>query len=104
MRVRFHEGWLRNSRAVNRPALIEELEHVPLMRLVPTDLHGADRPDVQAVDVAAFEQFVDEGGVLGDGGDDEGVADAAKHFALRHFEHAGVGAEEFAIGERVFII
>ena len=58
------------SSAINGAALVEELEHVSFVRLVPTDLHGADRPDVEAVDVAAFEQVVDEGFVLRDGRDD----------------------------------
>ena len=74
------------------------------MRLIPTDLHGADRPDVEAVDVTALEQVVDEGLVLSDGGNDEAVADAAQHFALRNLQNTGVRAKELAVGERVLVV
>ena len=39
--------------------------------------------------------------VLGDGGDDEGGAEFAEHFALGNFDDAGVGTQEFAVGQRV---
>lgn len=67
------------------------------MGLVPTDRHGGDGADVEAVDVGAIHQFGEKLGVLGDGGDDEGVADLREDFFLRRFDDRGKGAEELAI-------
>ena len=39
--------------ALDGAALVEELEHVPLVRLIPRDLHRRDRAEVQALDEVA---------------------------------------------------
>ena len=88
-------------RAVNRPPLIQEFKHVAFMRLVPADLHGADRTNIEAIDQFAFHQLVHERVVSRDGGDDEAVADLGQHLFLRPPDHAGLGAEERTIVKRV---
>src|SRR4051812_47771845 len=50
-------GWgcSEKSRDLDGAALVKELEHVALVRLVPRDFHGGDGPNVQALDQRRVE-------------------------------------------------
>ena len=100
-RLRIKAGGVAFSNTFDRAALVEELEHVALVRLVPRDLHRGDRAEVEALDQRRVEQLLDERGVLGDRGDDQRRADLREHLALRHFDDTRIGAEVFPVGERV---
>lgn len=89
------------SGAVDGAALVEELEHIPLMRLIPADLHRADRAEVQSVDGRALQELVGEFRIFRDGGDDQRITDFAQNLGLLHLDHAGIRAEEFTVGQRM---
>lgn len=60
-----------NSRHFNGPPLIQELEHVPFMRLVPGDFPRGDHADVQALDKVAVQNLLNEFRILRDRSDDQ---------------------------------
>ena len=86
--------------AFDGPALVEKLEHVPLVRLIPRDFHRRNRAEVEPLDERGVEQLRGESRVLRDRGHDQRGADFSQHLRLRDLHHAGVRAEEFAVRQR----
>ena len=52
-------------------AFVEELEHVSFVGLIPGNFHGGDGAEIEAFDEGRVEESGGEGGIFGDGGDDE---------------------------------
>ena len=71
------------------------------MRLVPSDLVGGDRAEVEAFDVWRGKQLARQALVFGEGGGYQRWADACDHFFLRDFDDCGKGEEIFGVGERM---
>ena len=82
-------------------AFVEELEHVSFVGLIPGDFHGGDGAEIEALDEGRVEESGGEGGIFGDGGDDERRANFFEHLGLVDLDDGSVRAEEFPIGERV---
>src|SRR5688572_1262512 len=70
--------------ALDRAALVEELEHVALMRLIPGNLHGRHRPEIEAVNQRRLEQLPTQLRILGDRTHYKGRANLLKHLTLWH--------------------
>src|SRR5215203_18762 len=86
---------------MKRPARVEVLEEVALVRLIPADDAGRHRPDVEASDEGRLREAADEPLVLGDGRDDEAGAERRGQLLLSDLDDARKGEQELAVGERV---
>ena len=84
--------------------MVEELEEVALVGLFPLDAVGGEGAEVQALDVRAEQELLDEMRVFGEGGNNEGLADVGEHFRLRDFHDAGVGEHKLGVRERVILV
>ncbi len=85
--------------AGDRATFVEKLEHVAFVRLVPGNPGSWDWPKVEAIDEGTFEQFFAEGGIIGQGGHDQGRSNLPEHFVLRNLNDAGIRKKEFTIRE-----
>src|SRR6478736_8648251 len=86
---------------LDAPALPEELEHVALVRLIPRNLHGGNRADVQAVNLWISHHLLDEFRVLGDDRTRERITDLFEHVALGSLHHTGVRTEKLPVRQRM---
>ena len=95
---------IRRYVALDGAAVIEELEEIAFVRLFPLDAVGRVGAEVQAFDVGAEQEAFDEVRILGEGGNDQGLADVGKHLGLRNLDDAGVGKHELGIRERMIAV
>ena len=83
---------------------VQVFEEVAFVGLIPTEFPGGDGPEIEAVDVAAGHEGALEFFVVRDGGAYERGADGFGDFGSGALYYAGVGEEEFTVGQGVVAI
>src|SRR3954468_491251 len=91
----------RLPRALDTASLVEKLEHVPFVRLVPRYLHRRSGADGQPLDVREIHKLVYEGRVFCNRRYSERVSDLLEHLTLGNLNNARIRTEEFLVRQRV---